>query len=95
MPALLIAHQRSRLPADLADKGNTLSDPSEWTVLLGAFRDEVQDAINDRQEARTCLWPLLDAIHCGDPVAEDEQDDTEILFWRPKSSNARCGTTPI
>jgi hypothetical protein len=80
IPAVLLAHQRSQLPADLNDKATRFSDPSELDALFGAFRDDVQDAINDRQETKDLPLSLLDAIHCGDPAAENEQDDLRYYF---------------
>lgn len=80
VPALLIAHDRSHLPADLNDKATRFSDPAELDALFTSFRDEIQDAINARQEARNLPLALLDAIHCGDPAAENEQDDLRDYF---------------
>jgi hypothetical protein len=80
VPAMLLAHERSELPADLHDKATRFSDPSELNALFDVFRDELQDAINDRQETRDLPLALLDTIHCGDPVAEDEQDALSEYF---------------
>ena len=49
-------------------------------TILSDFRDEVQDAINDHEEERPLPLALLDGIHCGDPAAENEQEQLADYF---------------
>ncbi len=79
-PALLLAHERSTLPADLQDQATRFVNYAGLDAILVSFRDEVQDALNDRHETPPLPIALLDAIHCGDPAAENEQEDLPLYF---------------
>ena len=80
IPVLLVAHTRSRLPADLADQAARIGSDVELPALLRTFRDDVQDATNDYAETPDLPLTLLDRIHCGQAAAEDEQDDLADYF---------------
>jgi hypothetical protein len=79
-PTLLLAHERSALPADLHDQATRFLKVTELDAIFVRFRDEVQDALNEREEARPLPLALLDSIRCGDPVAESEQEDLRDYF---------------
>lgn len=87
IPALLIAHTASQLPADLQDGATRFTSASELDGILAAFRDEVQDAINDRDEQEQLPLGLLDRIYCGDPAAENEQDHLKHYFLETEQFN--------
>jgi len=80
IPVLLVAHTRSRLPADLADQAARIGSDVELPALLRTFRDDVQDATNGYAETPDLPLTLLDRIHCGQAAAEDEQDDLADYF---------------
>jgi hypothetical protein len=79
-PTLLLAHERSELPADLQDQATRFLKVTELDPIFTRFRDEVQDALNEREEAPPLPLALLDSIRCGDPVAESEQEDLRDYF---------------
>lgn len=80
IPAMLLAQEKSALPADLADLATRWMNLSEISGLFPSFRDEVQEAINTREVAKELPYLLLDSIRCGDPAAENEQDDLKAYF---------------
>lgn len=80
LPALLLADERSALPADLHDQATRFANYAALDAIMIAFRDDVQDALNERHEAPPLPLPLLDSIHCGDPAAENEQEDLRLYF---------------
>lgn len=80
VPAVLLAHERTELPADLQEQATRFSIPANLDRILTEFRDEVQDELNDREVARPLPMALLDQIRCGDPAAENEQEDLRDYF---------------
>ena len=80
IPTILIAHSRSTLPLDLSDKATRFTNETELPGIMQIFRDEVQDAINESTYAPRLELSLLDSIHCGDPAAENEQDQLNLYF---------------
>ena len=80
VPALLIAHARSQLPADLHDQATRFNGFTDLDHILSEFRDQVQDAVEERAEAQPLPLALLDTIRCGDPSAENEQDHLRDYF---------------
>jgi hypothetical protein len=80
IPVLLIAHAGSQLPLDIRDQAVRFADIEELDNILRSFRDDIQDAINEREEEPEFPLALLDEIHCGDPAAENEQDRLKQYF---------------
>ncbi len=80
IPALLLAHERTELPADLAEQATRFTAPADLDRIVADFRDEVQDQLNDREVERPLPMALLDQIRCGDPAAETEQEDLRDYF---------------
>lgn len=80
IPALLLAHERTELPTDLREQATRFSALADLNEIVTEFRDEVQDEMNDREVARPLPLALLDLIRCGDPAAENEQEDLREYF---------------
>lgn len=80
VPALLVAHERTELPADLQEQATRFAYSTDLDRIITEFRDEVQDELNDREVARPLPMALLDQIRCGDPAAENEQEDLGDYF---------------
>ena len=91
IPALLIAHERSPLPTDFADQAVRFNVFTDLDRILTDFRDEVQDAIEERGEAHPLPLALLDAIRCGDPAAENEQDHLRDYFLETEEFKRALG----
>lgn len=80
IPALLIAHKKALLPADLKEQAARWSDLQHIDGLLRDFRDDVQDELNELEEEQPLPIALLDAIDCGDAAAENEQERLKRYF---------------
>lgn len=80
IPALLLAYSSAKLPADLEVQASRWSRVTDLNNILIDFRDEVQDSINDRQNEDELPYMFLDSINCGDPAAENEQDQLKKYF---------------
>ncbi|WP_232474076.1 nucleoside 2-deoxyribosyltransferase [Sphingomonas sp. MA1305] len=81
IPALLIAHQNLRLPLDLEDQADRWKSVDEIDSLVNDFRLRVADHQNDFVAARTKRpQNILEVLHCGDPVAENEAATLGDIF---------------
>ena len=80
VPALLLTHERAELPSDLHEQATRFLAPTNLDQIVTDFRDEVQDELNEREVARPLPLALLDLIRCGDPAAENEQEDLRDYF---------------
>lgn len=80
IPALLLAHANMVLPTDLHSKATRWNNLTDLDLILRGFRDDVQDAINDHSDQHNLPYMLLDGIQCGDPAAENEQEQLKRYF---------------
>lgn len=80
IPALLIANYRSSLPVDLKDQAEYFTHETNLMQICQSFRDDVQDEINEYTFVPQLQLSLLDSIQCGDPAAENEQDQLSTYF---------------
>lgn len=87
IPALLIAHERMRLPLDLQDQANRFFKPSDLDELVASFRIRVADAQNDFVTPNPHNERLLETITCGDPVAENEASTLADHFLQTDGYN--------
>jgi hypothetical protein len=55
-------------------------DISQFDRFLFDFRDEIQDASIEFPGGADSLPALLNAIHCGDAQAENEQESLKLYF---------------
>lgn len=81
IPALLIAHQQSRLPLDLDDQASRWQTLPDFDKLISQFRLDVADFEIDLPDDRPDK-PLnnLEILTCGDPVAENEASSLFNIF---------------
>lgn len=80
IPALLIAHDSSRLPLDLHDLATRWKEYSDFDQIIRTFRDDVADLQHDFVEVRPHGGNLLEQISCGDPTAENEATGLSEYF---------------
>ena len=81
IPALLIAHDSSRLPLDLHDQAARWVRFDDIDGLVSGFRDEVADAQNELADIiEDDDASLLDTLNFGDPVAENEATILKEFF---------------
>jgi hypothetical protein len=80
IPARLLAYDTTRLPADLNDQATRWGRLHDLENIFTDFRDEIQDELNDRQAEPELPYVLLDGINCGDPAAENEQEQLKHYF---------------
>jgi len=80
IPALLIANYRSELPLDLKDQCTSFTDEGDLLGIFREFREDVQDELNDYTYVPQLQLSLLDSLQCGDPAAENEQDQLSSYF---------------
>jgi len=81
IPALFIAHQQISLPLDLEDQVDRWTTLIDLDHLVSEFRLRVADFQNDTgDEKQKGPRNFLDAISCGDPIAENEAASLADMF---------------
>lgn len=96
IPALLLAQEKTELPSDLQAKATRYATDFNLLQICTDFRDEVQDALNSQHVEENLPYVLLDAINCGDPAAENEQDYLKQYFLEtPDFKETFEGTTHL
>ena len=91
IPTLLLAHEQSSLPADIAAQAMIFFDINQFDRFLFDFRDEVQDALIEFPDAVESPPALLSAIHCGDGQAENEQESLKLYFLETEEFRRTMG----
>lgn len=81
MPALIIAHQNLRLPLDIEDQADRWKSVDDIDGMINDFRIRVADHQNEFVQAKSRKnQNILEILHCGDPVAENEAASLGDIF---------------
>jgi hypothetical protein len=80
IPCILLAQRGIRIPSDLETKEIRWTTPADFENIFYSFRNEVQDAINETQQVNEHPQSGLSSLNCGDPAAENEQDQLNLYF---------------
>jgi hypothetical protein len=89
IPTLFLVPDQSKLPADVTAQATLFYDISQFDRFLFDFRDEIQDALIEFPEGAESPPALLNAIHCGDAQAENEQESLKLYFLETEESGER------
>jgi hypothetical protein len=80
IPAMLLAHHSTRLPLDLDEFAIRWSTLQDIDARMRDFRELVAEAQESHVDLHQTGHRFLDAVHCGDPAAENEATQLDNYF---------------